>query len=255
MYISVPDREVPPRIEGRVAGVSSMDPDARLSADRLRAVVFDFGGTLDGPGLTWTERFERLYAAGGIALPDERLRAACGFGTREAYRDPGVARLDLESLVAFHVDRQFRYLSLDDATAAARIVDAFAGDARRALAASRGVLERLSRRFRLGVVSNFYGNLERILIGAGIGGLLGAAIDSTVVGVSKPAPEIFRFATGALDVAAEQCLMVGDSLANDIAPARALGLRTAWLVPTGASAPTADVSVGSLDELERLLSA
>lgn len=45
----------------------------------------------------------------------------------------------------------------------------------------------------------------------------------------KPSPKAFRHVLSQLDVAAERTLMVGDSLDFDIRPAKALGMRTAWI--------------------------
>lgn len=45
-------------------------------------------------------------------------------------------------------------------------------------------------------------------------------------GYAKPDMELFRRACERAGVAPEDCLMVGDSFANDILPARALGMRT-----------------------------
>ena len=39
----------------------------------IRAVLFDMGGTLDGDGVHWLDRFARLYAEAGVTLPRERL--------------------------------------------------------------------------------------------------------------------------------------------------------------------------------------
>ena len=37
------------------------------------AVLFDFGGTLDADGLTWKERFHRLFEAEGVAVEPARF--------------------------------------------------------------------------------------------------------------------------------------------------------------------------------------
>jgi hypothetical protein len=42
----------------------------------LKAILFDLGGTLDGPGRPWVDRFAAVYRRVGIAVPFERLRAA-----------------------------------------------------------------------------------------------------------------------------------------------------------------------------------
>ncbi|MDP9366406.1 MAG: HAD-IIA family hydrolase [Chloroflexota bacterium] len=57
-----------------------------------------------------------------------------------------------------------------------------------------------------------------------------AGVEATTVG--KPAPAFFRHGVQALGVPAAEAVMVGDDAANDLAPARRLGLRTV-LVRTG----------------------
>ena len=42
----------------------------------IRAILFDMGGTLDGDGLHWLERFLALYEAFGVELPRESIRDA-----------------------------------------------------------------------------------------------------------------------------------------------------------------------------------
>ena len=51
-----------------------------------------------------------------------------------------------------------------------------------------------------------------------------AIIDSTVVGVAKPAAEIFRHALDPLGVSPEQAVYVGDTVRYDVRGARNAGL-------------------------------
>jgi FMN phosphatase YigB (HAD superfamily)/dTDP-glucose pyrophosphorylase len=225
----------------------------------LRLILFDFGGTLDGPGVPWVDRFAVAYGRAGLEIPAERLRRAAAVGTRSAYDTPAVAGYDLRETVAFHVAAQFSWLGIVDAAAAERIVAIFVRDTTTALATSRSLLERLRRRFRLGVVSNFYGNLHRVLSSAGIAPLLSSIVDSTVAGIRKPDPRIFELAIAEAGVGASETLYVGDSLEQDIVPARAVGLRTVWLMPflgetiSREQRDRAELCVGALDDLERLV--
>lgn len=220
--------------------------------DGLRAILFDFGGTLDGPGEPWVDRFARVYEETGIAVSREALRDATGYGTRQAYHTPSIADCSLRATVAFHVDRHFAHLKIENPAAANSIVDRFVARTEAQLAHSRTLLARLARRFRLGVISNFYGNVERILADAGFASLLTAVLDSTVVGVSKPDVRIFILAVERLAVAPAEVLFVGDSLTQDIVPAHAAGLQTAWITQSTAAAP-ADLRVRGLAELEQLI--
>jgi putative hydrolase of the HAD superfamily len=54
-------------------------------------------------------------------------------------------------------------------------------------------------------------------------------VESAVVGVRKPDPKIFQLGIEALGMSPENIIVVGDSLENDILPARQLGCRTIWI--------------------------
>ena len=84
---------------------------------------------------------------------------------------------------------------------------------------------------KLGIVSNSDGTVEEQLrrgeicqVGEGLGVPVLAIIDSGVVGVSKPAADIFRHALEPIDVTPERALYVGDSVRYDVRGARAAGL-------------------------------
>lgn len=201
-----------------------------MPAMKLRAVCFDYGGTLDGPGSHWLPRFHALYRDAGLSMPFERFRAAFDHATRRGYAEPTVATMNLQTLIEFHVARQLEHLEVRDPGLAARIVATFVANSRAALAESRAVLDRLRRRVALGVISNFYGNVDRILDEAGIGPWLTVVVDSNRVGVSKPDPAIFALAVRGLGCAPGETLYVGDSFEKDVVAARNAGLHSGWLV-------------------------
>ncbi len=243
----------------------------------MRALLFDFGGTLDFPR-HWLDRFLAHYRAAGLALTRAQLDLGFDHVTQTAYRTAADLRhFGLAELVAYLVRSQLAYLreSGDAATreviesatragrlstAAAQIIRAFVAESRAGMAASATVLESLAPRFRMGVVSNFYGNLDRILAEAGLDRYFIAIADSARVGIFKPDAGIFTFALERLGVAAAAAAMVGDSLDKDCAPARQLGITAIWL-PGAASAATeaasqtsadADFTIASLAELQDL---
>ncbi len=93
-------------------------------------------------------------------------------------------------------------------------------------------LRRLAARgVKLGIISNSDGTVEEQLrrgeicqVGEGLGVPVLAIIDSGVVGVSKPAADIFRHALDPIAVDAERALYVGDTVRYDVRGARAAGL-------------------------------
>jgi HAD superfamily hydrolase (TIGR01549 family) len=76
---------------------------------------------------------------------------------------------------------------------------------------------------RIGLISNGQRDLEEFAEHHGRD--VDVAIGSKHHGFVKPHPSIFERALAALDVAADEVAMVGDSLADDVAGARALGIR------------------------------
>ncbi|MGI8882035.1 MAG: HAD family hydrolase [Jatrophihabitans sp.] len=115
------------------------------------------------------------------------------------------------------------------------------------LAGVAEVLHELSSRVALGVVSNSDGTVTRVLsemglaqVGPGKGASVAVIIDSAVVGVEKPDPEIFRPAVEALDLPTESIAYVGDTLAFDMAGARAAGLHPIHMDPYGLCPEDAD---------------
>jgi putative hydrolase of the HAD superfamily len=223
---------------------------------RTAAVLFDFGGTLDAPGVTWKERTWRLYRAAGVAIEAD-IFDPIFYKADDALVGAVPATLSLADTVHRVFTGVSAGLGVADARVTERLTAQFIADTRAHLAASAVVLRRLAPRYRLGIVSNFYGNLGAICAEAGLAPLLGVVADSTVVGVGKPDTRIFRHALDALGVAPAQATFVGDSRPRDMEGARALGMDHVWLVD--AAAPAAppccpgDPVIRSLDELDAVL--
>jgi len=219
----------------------------------IRALTFDYGGTLDGEASHWLDRFIELYREAGQELPFERIKEAFYHADDLSYADPRIAKTGLRELMDFHVGVQLDVLGIADPGLRTMLVDRFVTLSQSALDHSREVLKRLAERYRLGVISNFYGNVGRILEDAGFGPLLSAVVDSNEVGMTKPDQRIFGLAVARLGVSAGDTLHLGDSYERDVVAARAAGLRAAWLIgpddPTSLSAAKdAEFVVRSLDE-------
>jgi putative hydrolase of the HAD superfamily len=227
---------------------------------QIHAVTFDYGGTLDGEASHWLDRFVALYGEAGVDLPFDRIKNAFYRADDVTYAEPRVLGMGLRELMDFHLAVQLDVLGLRDRTLQRILVDRFVARSWEALARSREILARLAPRFRLGVISNFYGNVGCILAEAGIAPLLKTVVDSTVVGVSKPDRRIFDQAVREIGTAANEVLHVGDSYERDVVAAHAAGLQAAWLVGPRKRAPERrecepDWRLSSLEELAALLNA
>jgi HAD superfamily hydrolase (TIGR01509 family) len=93
------------------------------------------------------------------------------------------------------------------------------------------VLERLHRRVKLGLCSNFShtDTALAVLDEAGLLPHFDTVVVSMDLGIRKPRPEIFLAVLESLGVDAEDTLHVGDSLEADVAGAAPLGFETVWL--------------------------
>ena len=94
-------------------------------------------------------------------------------------------------------------------------------------------LERLSKRFRLGVISNGFANVEAI----GIAHHFETVVSAHEVGVSKPDPKIYQACVERMGLHPARMLYVGDDPANDIIGPQAAGLKAAWINRSGDSWP------------------
>ena len=86
------------------------------------------------------------------------------------------------------------------------------------------VLEKLSPRFQLAVISNFDGRLRTILEQLGVSKFFTHVFVSSELGADKPDPEIFRRALTFLRLEPNEALHVGDDAERDWKAATAAGL-------------------------------
>lgn len=109
--------------------------------------------------------------------------------------------------------------------------------------------------YALGVISNSVGTIEDQLGRAGLGPYFDFVLDSTVVGVEKPHPEIFHMALDRAAVPAAEAVFIGDTYATDIGGARGAGIRGVLIDRFGAYDDTVTCPrITSLDGLEQALS-
>ncbi len=113
-------------------------------------------------------------------------------------------------------------------------------------------LEALSKRYKLGVISNGNADVHHI----GVGHLFDFALSSEKVGVAKPHQDIFHEAARQAEVSPEQMVYVGDDPQRDILGALSAGLHAVWYNPSlqpwpGGRTPTAVIQ--DLNELQVII--
>jgi len=239
----------------------------------MRAILFDFGGTLDFPR-HWLDRFIAHYQAAGIEIERAELDRAFRTATQKAYASSAMLRnYSLSQLVGFLVELQFENLQNGGAGARCRLLakacsdhslteskmricDSFVAESAVGFAMSRPLLATFARRFKIAVVSNFYGNLDRVLAEADLARAVTVSADSGLLGFYKPDQRIFAVSLAQLGVQPREAVIVGDSIGKDCLPAKAMGMTTIWLrhdeFKGREAAPShpVDFTIDSLQELK-----
>ena len=244
-------------------------------AQPIETLLFDFGGTLDADGVAWKERFYALYRSEGLKMTAEAFAPAFFAADR-----PLVGGLPPETGLSATVHALAANLEAELARRGAGIdragtdTERTNDDRGRRTALALPVTKprplspaigrswrRWGSRYRLGVVSNFYGNLEAVCRSAGLAPLFAVMVDSCRVGAEKPDPAIFRAALDTLGAEPETTVFVGDSLRRDREGARRAGLGFIWIAPRAVQAaearasaePLAHAAVTELGDLVKIL--
>ena len=90
-------------------------------------------------------------------------------------------------------------------------------------------LRKLSKKYKIGIIANqIFGSEER-LEKIGLLKYINLVVASAEEGVAKPDLRIFEIALSKADCKADESVMVGDRLDNDIIPANKIGMKTVWI--------------------------
>jgi HAD superfamily hydrolase (TIGR01549 family) len=160
----------------------------------------------------------------------------------------------------------FRRLALDPAALPADLVTVLLDTHRRELSKAadfpahhRELLEKLARRYRLAVVSNFDYSPTALglLDDAGVAHLFDAIVVSDAIGWRKPRPDVFHEALRRLGVAPADALFVGDRADIDVVGAQRVGMDVVWINPARdplpPDIPTPTFEIRDLGELAAIL--
>lgn len=224
----------------------------------MKAILFDFGGTIDTDGVHWSEMFREYYERHHLRVEKEAFDRAFVAAEKAVTAEPDIATLDFRQLLVRQFTLQLGLLGIADADGlAARLGGECHDEVARTVGAARDLLEAFGKHYRLGVVSNFYGNLVPVLRAFGLDGLFSVMVDSAVEGVRKPDPAIFAIALERLGVGAAEAWVVGDSYERDIVPGKTLGCSTIWLKgrswTTPAETGAADFTITSLAAMRAIV--
>ena len=94
---------------------------------------------------------------------------------------------------------------------------------------SKEVLQRLSQKYKIGIIANQDFGTEQRLTDFNVHQYINLVIASAEEGVAKPDLRIFQIALARADCKPEEAIMVGDRIDNDIIPANKIGMTTVWI--------------------------
>lgn len=233
-----------------------------FNKDLVKGIIFDYGGTIDSCGDHWSEVIWEAYQKADVLPPKPLFRDAYVYAERELARVMHILpQHDFKDLMLIKVKIELQYLANQEAfppqqidLKAAEIAEYCDSYALSCVEKATPVLQTLAAHYPLVLVSNFYGNVQTVLQRYGIDRYFKKVIESAVVGVRKPDPEIFRLGVKALDLPAENVLVVGDSYRKDIAPSVEAGCQAVWIKgkPWKEEDNAADYSP-SITDLQQLL--
>ncbi len=121
------------------------------------------------------------------------------------------------------------------------------------LPGTRPALDRIRQDYRIAVISNADGKIDRVLTLSNIADCFASITDSGIVGFEKPRAEIFTAALAAMQASPQESLYVGDVYSVDYVGARNPGMEAVLFDVAGAYRDRSLPRVESLSELESWL--
>ncbi|MBN1437298.1 MAG: HAD family hydrolase [Sedimentisphaerales bacterium] len=201
---------------------------------QVRALLFDFGGTLDNDGEHWFARLYRLMTKQGCGLDWEVFAEHADLVARSLENFADTATLLMGDLVQRICEQLHERLLAVEGNGGVgwqptEIAGLFMAESEQYLSRNKDVLRDLGKRYRLGCISNNWGNTAGWCAEFGLDKYFETMIDSTVVGAAKPDRKIFDAALTDMGLAADDCAYVGDWFGADMVGGRGVGMKTVWL--------------------------
>ena len=235
-----------------------------MKINDITGVIFDYGGTIDSRAIHWSEILWEGYQEMEVPISKEQFRECYVYAERELARVRHILpNDDFHDLLRKKVNIELGYLVEKGLIAEASevVCEGIAlhcyNFARQCVEEVRPVLEALSERYPMMLVSNFYGNVDSVLRDFDLRRYFKGVIESAVVGVRKPNPTLFRLGVDALEMPADKVVVIGDSLTKDIRPAESLGCKVLWIKGKGwtadEDAQTHPCTITSITQLPSIL--
>lgn len=229
---------------------------------KIKNIILDYGGTLDTDGIHWSEKFWEAYQHYQIPVEKEDFKNAFIYSERNIV-DVIKPNYNLIKTYETQITYQLKYFINMQLLSEMYylIVKSISRYCMQTvldnIEISKLTLALLDSDYKLGLVSNYYGNVETVLKENDLRKYFKVVIDSTLVGLRKPDKKIFQHALSRLGADAKETMVVGDSYENDIVPAKQLGCTAVWIKGKSWNEPSdtssADIIIKSIKELPNIL--
>lgn len=198
-----------------------------MNLEVIKGVLFDFGGCLDSDGIHSRELFfncfEQVDALG--ALTWDEFQEGYTFSDQLMILNGLIEKADLQEMNRLMCHYICEKLSIPQDFVHS-VSDQITRFQTNYLNRNRDVLYELSQNYKLGIISNFSGNLEVVLKEFSLDLYFDFVLDSYHVGDTKPSEKIFKVAVEKTQCRPSELIMVGDNPLRDIIPAGNLGMKT-----------------------------
>lgn len=231
---------------------------------RVEIVFFDAGETIIHPHPSFAELFADVCRARGAEVEADDVRdiqERLAPHLVDLAEDSGVTQPSLDAddsrrFWTFLYERFLRELGVSDDDLPHELFATFSASSTYKLFDDvRPALTKLEEDgYRMGLISNFEGWLEQILVEQEVGESFDVTVISGVEGVEKPDPQIYRLAVERAGVEPSRCVHIGDSMALDVAPAREVGITAILLDRVGRYSDPGCPTISSLEELPAIIS-
>ncbi len=202
--------------------------------EQIKTIVFDYGGTLDTDGIHWSEKFWEAYQYFKVPVLKEDFRKAFVYSERKI---PEIIKPDYSLIRTYRtqITHQMEYfiksglLISESRDLVEKLSEYSYSSVIEQIPKTKQILGELKPTYKLGLVSNYYGNVKMVLTELGLASFFDSITDSADVGIRKPDKRIFQHTLEKLNAVPNETIVVGDSYKNDISPAKSIGCKTIWI--------------------------
>ena len=205
---------------------------------RYRSLFFDLDDTLWAFSENAEDTFRAMYDKYGYGRFFRSFGHFYALYTErnlQLWEEYGQGRITKDELNRIRFLHPLQQVGVEDAGLAQAFADDFFAvipTCKKLMPHAREVLDYLSGRYRLYILSNGFRELQyRKMCSAGIEGYFRRVVLSEDIGLLKPRKELFDFALSATQSEARDSLMIGDNWENDIAGARHAGWHQVYYAP------------------------